>query len=63
MIFNNEYELKNLIGKRKFGIVYKVLDNKNNQFYALKFIKHKNTSELNKFLNIEWRKKRKRKRI
>ena len=41
MIFNNRYELKNLIGKRRFGIVYKVLDNESNKFYALKFISNK----------------------
>ena len=38
MIFNNKYEKKNLIGKGRTGIIYKVLDNKINKFYALKFI-------------------------
>ena len=38
MIFNNKYEQKNLIGKGRTGIIYKVLDNKINKFYALKFI-------------------------
>ena len=38
MIFGNKYEQKKLIGKGGIGVVYKVLDNKNNKFYALKFI-------------------------
>ena len=38
MIFNKQYEQKKLIGKGGFGNVYKVLDHKNKNFYALKFI-------------------------
>ena len=49
MIFNNKYEQKNIIGKGGFRIIYKVFDNKNNKFYALKFIPNEENIEMNKF--------------
>ncbi len=42
MIFEHKYERKMLIEKRTFSTIYKVLNNKNNKFYALKFIKTTN---------------------
>ena len=41
MIFDNgynKYEKIETIGKGGYGTIYKVLDNKTNNFYALKFI-------------------------
>ena len=38
MFFNNKYEKNNLIGKGGFSDVYKVINNKDNKYYALKFI-------------------------
>ena len=49
-MFNNKYELKKLIGNGGFGIIYKVFDNKNNKFYALKFIKNSENLELKTFI-------------
>ena len=49
MIFNNKYTQKKIIGKGGFGIIYKVLDNKNYKFYALKFISNEENIEMNKF--------------
>ena len=49
MIFHNIYEPKELIGTGGFGIVYKVLDNRYNKFYALKLITKKKTIEIPKF--------------
>ncbi len=45
MIFNNKYEQKKIIGKGEFNIIYKVLNNINNKFYALKFITNINNIE------------------
>ena len=42
MIFEHKYERKMLIEKRTFSTIYKVLNNKNNKFYDLKFIKTTN---------------------
>ena len=39
MIFKQKYELKDILGKGGFSQVFKVLDKKDNKFYALKFIK------------------------
>ena len=47
MFFNNKYEKKNLIGKGRFSDVYKVLNNKDNKYYALKFIS--NIENIEKF--------------
>ena len=47
MIFNNKYELKKIIRKSEFSIIYEVLDNISNNFYALKFIS--NLENINKF--------------
>ena len=49
MIFNNKYTQKKIIGRGGFGIIYKVFDNKNNKFYALKFISNVENIEMNKF--------------
>ena len=49
MIFNHKYEPKKEIGKGAYGTIYKVVDNKNNKFYALKFILNKNKIEKNEF--------------
>ena len=53
MLFKEKYEQKNIIGKGAFSIVYKVLDNKSNKFYALKFITNvKNKDDNRKVLDI-----------
>ena len=49
MKFKNKYEKKALIGKGSFGNIYKVLDNENNNFYALKLITFVKNNELKKF--------------
>ena len=41
MLINNRYEQREIKGQGSFGMVFKVFDKKNNQFYALKFIKIK----------------------
>ena len=46
MKFKNKYEKKALIGKGSFGNIYKVLDNENNNFYALKLITFVKNNEL-----------------
>ncbi len=38
MIFGNKYKHEKIIGQGGFGIIYKVLEIKTNNFYALKFI-------------------------
>ena len=45
MIFDHKYERKMLIEKRTFSTIYKVLNNKNNKFYALKFTTNKKFKE------------------
>ena len=47
MIFNNKYVMKEKIDRGGFGIIYKVIDNKNNNIYALKFI------IINKYIKLE----------
>ncbi len=49
MIFNHKYEPKKEIGKGAYGTIYKVVDNVNNKFYALKFISNQENIEINKF--------------
>ena len=49
MIFNNKYVQKNLIGRGRFSEIFKVLDNKNNKFFALKFISNLDNIEINEF--------------
>ena len=49
MKFKNKYEKEKLIGKGTFGNIYKVLDNENNNFYALKLITFAKNKELKKF--------------
>ena len=49
MIFNNKYEPKKEIGKGAYGTIYKVVDNKNNKFYALKFILNQKKIDKNEF--------------
>ena len=49
MKFKNKYEKKALIGKGSFGNIYKVLDNENNNFYALKLITFVKNNELKIF--------------
>ena len=46
MVFINKYEQIKLIGKIGFSDIYKLLNNKNNKFYALKFVSN---IEINKF--------------
>ncbi len=46
MVFINEYEQIKLNGKIGFSDIYKLLNNKNNKFYALKFVSNR---EINKF--------------
>ena len=38
MIFDNKYKQEEIIGQGGFGTIYKVVDLKTNEFYALKFI-------------------------
>ena len=45
MIFNHKYEPKKEIGKGAYGTIYKVIDNKNNKVYALKFIEKNKIKE------------------
>ena len=49
MIFNHKYEPKKEIGKGAYGTIYKVVDNVNNKFYALKFIFNQNNIDKDKF--------------
>ena len=49
MIFNNKYEKQKLIGKGRFGTIYKVLNKENNNFYALKLITIIEDKEIKKF--------------
>ena len=49
MIFNHKYEPKKEIGRGAYGTIYKVVDNINNKFYALKFIFNQNKIEKNVF--------------
>ena len=45
MILKNQYEQKNLIKKGRNSCIYKILDKKNNKYYALKFISNKENIE------------------
>ena len=49
MIFNHKYEQKEQIGHGAYGTIYKVVDNINNKFYALKFILNQEKIEKNEF--------------
>ena len=35
---DNKYKQEEIIGRGQYGIIYKVVDLKTNEFYALKFI-------------------------
>ena len=49
LTFNNKYKVINTIGKGGFGIIYKVLENETNKFYALKYISIVNNDEIKNF--------------